>query len=99
MSPPDDLIVKNVRVVRPGAGAPVEADIAVRDGKFSRIAPNLSPADAKEVYDGKGRLAFPGVVDAHPGHGGFWRLGHPSLPPRPPRNRAQSPQEGLCRGR
>jgi allantoinase len=61
----DDLIVKNVRVVRPGAGAPVEADIAVKDGRFSRVAPNLSVAGAKEVYDGRGRLAFPGVVDAH----------------------------------
>jgi allantoinase len=65
VNPPDDLIVKNVRVVRPGAGAPVESDIGVRNGKFSRIAPNLPVAEAKEVYDGKGRLAFPGVVDAH----------------------------------
>jgi allantoinase len=61
----DDLIIKNVRVVRPGNDAPVEADIAVKDGKFSRIAPNLQPSDAIEVYDGRGRLAFPGVVDAH----------------------------------
>jgi allantoinase len=61
----DDLIIKNVRVVRPGAGAPVEADIAVKDGKFSRIAPGLLPSEAKTVYDGRGRLAFPGVVDAH----------------------------------
>jgi allantoinase len=59
-----DLIIKNVRVVRPGESAPREADIAVRDGKFARIAPNLG-AHAKTVYDGKGRLAFPGVVDAH----------------------------------
>jgi allantoinase len=58
------LLIKNVRVVRPGETAPREADIAVRDGKFVRIAPNLG-ADANTVYDGKGRLAFPGVVDAH----------------------------------
>jgi allantoinase len=61
----DDLVIKNVRVVRPGAGAPVEADIAIRDGKFSRIAPGILAAEAKAVYDGRGRLAFPGVVDAH----------------------------------
>ena len=61
----DDLIIKNVRVVRAGANAPVDADIAVKDGKFSRIAPNLPVAGAKELYDGRGRLAFPGVVDAH----------------------------------
>ncbi|HTQ74378.1 MAG TPA: dihydroorotase family protein [Burkholderiales bacterium] len=61
----DDLIIKNVRVVRPGNDAPIEADIAIKDGKFSRIAPGLRPDEAKTVYDGRGRLAFPGVVDAH----------------------------------
>ena len=57
-----DLVIKNVRVVRPGGHGIVEADIGIKDGKFSRIAPNLSAAS---VHDGKGRLAFPGVVDAH----------------------------------
>jgi allantoinase len=59
-----DLLIKNVRVVRPGERAPREADIAIAGEKFARIAPNLG-ADAATVYDGKGRLAFPGVVDAH----------------------------------
>ena len=61
----DDLVIKDVRVVRPGANAPVAADIGVKDGRFSRIAPGLAVAEAKAVYDGRGRLAFPGVVDAH----------------------------------
>jgi allantoinase len=65
MNPPDDLIIKNVRVVRPGAAGPAEADIAVKDGKFSRIAAGLPASEAKSVYDGHGWLAFPGVVDAH----------------------------------
>ena len=59
-----DLLIKNVRVVRPGENAPREADIAIAGEKFARIAPNLG-ADAAMVHDGKGRLAFPGVVDAH----------------------------------
>src|SRR2546429_9730950 len=59
-----DLLIKNVRVVRPGENAPREADIAIAGEKFARIAPNLG-ADATTVYDGKGWLAFPGVVDAH----------------------------------
>src|SRR6185436_10878717 len=65
MSHAYDLIIKNLRIVRPRASGVVETDVAVKEGKFSRIAPNLPVADAKEVYDGKGRLAFPGVVDAH----------------------------------
>ena len=60
-----DLVIKNVRVVRPGASAVEDADIAIAKGKFSRIERNIDPSSAKAVYDGKGRLAFPGVVDAH----------------------------------
>ena len=60
-----DLVIKNVRVVRPQGHAVHSADIAVRGGKFAKVAADIPAKDAKEVYDGKGRLAFPGVVDAH----------------------------------
>jgi allantoinase len=60
-----DLLIKNVRVARPRASGAPRADIAIKDGKITAIAPDLSAGDAREVYDGKGRLAFPGVVDAH----------------------------------
>jgi allantoinase len=60
-----DLLIKNVRVVRPGASSVEDADIAITREKFSRIERNIGPGNAKTVYDGKGRLAFPGVVDAH----------------------------------
>ena len=66
MSPPTyDLLIKNVRVVRPHGNAVHEADIAVAKGKVARVAPAIDVSEAKEVYDGRGRLAFPGVVDAH----------------------------------
>ena len=60
-----DLLIKNVRVVRPGASSVEEADIAVTGEKFSKVGTNLPADEAKTVYDGKGLLAFPGVVDAH----------------------------------
>src|SRR5437763_792457 len=41
-----------------------EADIGMSGEKFAGSAPNLG-ADAKRIYDGKGWLALPGVVDAH----------------------------------
>src|SRR6185369_11721751 len=41
------------------------SDIAIRGGKFARVAPGIDPAQAKQVQDGRGLLAFPGVVDAH----------------------------------
>ena len=65
MKPPYDLLIKNVRVVRPQGNAVHEADIGIKDGIFAKIAGNIPAKEAKTVYDGKGRLAFPGVVDAH----------------------------------
>ena len=64
-SPEFDLLIKNVRVVRPHGNAVHDADIAIAGGKVAQVAPGIDVARAKEVYDGRGRLAFPGVVDAH----------------------------------
>src|SRR5882724_9242874 len=63
--PPLDLVIKNVRVVRPGRPAVESLDLGVRDGRFARVAPDIPAADARVVYDARGRLGFPGVVDAH----------------------------------
>jgi allantoinase len=63
--PEFDLLIKNVRVVRPHGNVVHEGDIAVADGKVALVAPGIEVTRAKEVCDGRGRLAFPGVVDAH----------------------------------
>ncbi len=60
-----DLLVHDVRVVRPDTDEVLDADIAVTDGKVVTIAPGLDATDAAEVVDGGGKLAFPGAVDSH----------------------------------
>jgi allantoinase len=60
-----DLVIKNVRVVRPRRPQVERLDLGVKDGRFARIAPDIPVADAVEVYDARGHLGFPGVVDAH----------------------------------
>lgn len=60
-----DLLLKNVRVVRPGLSAVEAGDIAVKDGKIAALGSSLAASDAAEVVDGRNRLAFPGLVDAH----------------------------------
>ena len=60
-----DLIVSNVRVVRHDRAEAEVADIGVVDGRIVRVAQGLDPAEARTVVDGGGKLAFPGVVDAH----------------------------------
>ena len=59
-----DVLIKNVRVVRPHGNVVHESDIAIADGKFVKVAPGIDVTQAKTVIDGKGKLAFPGVVDA-----------------------------------
>jgi allantoinase len=64
-SPLYDLLIKNVRVVRPNGNTVHAADIAVKGDSVAKVAPGIEPQLAKTVYDGGGKLAFPGVVDAH----------------------------------
>ncbi len=60
-----DLIIKNVRVVQAGANEVGDLDIAIDGERIAALAPDIDPADARAVVDGRGRLAFPGVDDAH----------------------------------
>ncbi|MEX2323727.1 MAG: dihydroorotase family protein [Acidimicrobiia bacterium] len=60
-----DLVVKNARVVRPNHPEVEALDIAIKDGTFARLAPDVDPSEATEVVDASDLLAFPGVVDAH----------------------------------
>ena len=60
-----DLLIKNIGVVRPNAAMVDDVDIAIKGGKFAKVAPGIAPSSAKKVFDGKNRLAFPGLVDPH----------------------------------
>ncbi|MFI2664474.1 dihydroorotase [Micromonospora carbonacea] len=60
-----DLLLRNVRLVRHDRPDTETVDIGVTAGTVARVAPGLDPADAATVHDGQGKLAFPGVVDAH----------------------------------
>jgi len=60
-----DLLVRNVRVVRPNKTSVQKSDVAIKDGKFARVAREIPAEEARKVVDGKGLLAFPGLVDPH----------------------------------
>ncbi len=74
-APKYDLLIKNARVVRPRKTKVDKLDIAVKGGKFVKVAAGLKAADAAEVVDAKGRLAFPGLVDPHMHSGIYGPLG------------------------
>ena len=72
--PPLDLLIKNARLVRPRQDAVETRDLGIADGRFARVEPLIDVAQAREVFDARGRLAFPGVVDAHTHVGIYARL-------------------------
>jgi allantoinase len=60
-----DLLLRNVRVVSHDRDGSELSDIGVRGGKIVAIGPALDATGAGSIVDGGGKLAFPGVVDAH----------------------------------
>ena len=72
MSAQFDVLIKNLRIVRPNQNEVSVGDIAIKDGKFAEISASIAPERANQVVDGKQRLAFPGAVDAHM-HAGIYQ--------------------------
>ncbi|MGB3512458.1 MAG: dihydroorotase family protein [Microcoleaceae cyanobacterium] len=60
-----DLVIKNVRVVRPNQNSIARLDLGIKNGKFASIAPEIKPELANQVFDAKELLGFPGLVDSH----------------------------------
>ncbi len=59
-----DLLIQNGIIVDGTGALPVSGDIAVKDGRIAEMG-RLSMADAKKVYDARGRVVCPGLIDAH----------------------------------
>lgn len=55
------MLIRNVHL----ENAAETTDIRVLDGKFSQIAPGLTPQPGEEVYDGAGCLALPPFIESH----------------------------------
>ena len=70
-----DLIITNAQVVHHDQAKPQSVDIGISGGKVSKLQAGLNPGDAKRVFDAGGKLAFPGVVDAHQHWGIYNPLG------------------------
>ena len=62
---PWDLLVKNLRIVRPNRNSVPKGDVAIADGRFVKVGRDLDAAGARCVVDGRNLLAFPGLVDPH----------------------------------
>jgi allantoinase len=66
-----DLVIKNGTLVIPYTGL-VNADIAATAGRIEAISSGIDASQAEQTLDARGKLVFPGAVDAHY-HVGIYR--------------------------
>src|SRR5690606_15695464 len=61
-----DLVIRNVRLVNVFTSEIYPAHIGVAAGLVAAVLPGDGPApDGREVVDGQGRYAVPGLIDSH----------------------------------
>ena len=60
-----DLLLKNGHVIDPKNTINQKMDVAIADSKVALVAPDINPANAKQVIDVSGLYVTPGLIDIH----------------------------------
>jgi len=60
-----DLVIAGGRVVDPSQKLSAVSDVAIAGGKIARVAANIPPGQARQVFDAKGKIVTPGLIDLH----------------------------------
>ena len=60
-----DLILRGGRVIDPGRGVDMVADVSFSDGKVEAIGTDLSVKPSTVVQDVSGKIVTPGLIDLH----------------------------------
>ncbi len=58
-----DLVIRHGTVIDGTGGDPIEADVAVSNGRIAAVGKNLSAG--KEEIDARGKIVTPGFIDPH----------------------------------
>jgi dihydroorotase len=53
------------RVIDPASRLSAVRDVAIAGGRIARVAENIPPAQARQVYSAAGKLVTPGLIDMH----------------------------------
>jgi dihydroorotase len=60
-----DLLIAGGRVVDPSQKLSGENDVAILHGRIARVAPNIPRDQARQVFDARGKIVTPGLIDIH----------------------------------
>jgi dihydroorotase len=60
-----DLLITGGRVIDPAQKIDAERDVAIAAGRIARVAANIPASQARQVYDAKGKIVTPGLIDMH----------------------------------
>jgi dihydroorotase len=64
-APAYDLLIQGGRVIDPAERISSVRDVAIAGGRIARVAENIPPASARQVYNAAGKLVTPGLIDMH----------------------------------
>jgi dihydroorotase len=73
-----DILLRDGEIIDPSQGLRILGSVGIRDGKIAAAGPGGSDPGAKAVFDLRGKIIAPGLIDlhCHPAHG-FAALGVP----------------------
>src|SRR3954466_4400302 len=60
-----DLLIQGGRVIDPASRLSAVRDVAIAGGRIARVAENIPPAQARQVYGAAGKVVTPGLIDMH----------------------------------
>src|ERR1700730_9333234 len=60
-----DLVIKGGRVIDPSQKLSGPLDVAIANGKIAAVAANIPAGRAREVFDARGKLVTPGLINVH----------------------------------